>query len=255
MNTEDRVKKIVAFALVVLAAAALPAMAEMTAEEIIAKHLEATGGTANFAKIKSIEMRGSMFAQGMPLEMKMVIVPPAKGYMEIGMNNTPMMRGGSNGVDAWQSGPMGTVALEGDAKASALKQTDIFSLVDYAKKGTKVKLLGKDMVKGAEAYRVEVIDKDNDTTEMFIDATTFYLVREKSSGGSQSYSNYKKVADLIVVPYKRQAQAPEGSVMITIDTVIVNPQTPDSLFIMPANAIPMSKMPKPGGAPGGGGGQ
>ena len=149
-------KKICALLLAMFVLSAVPVMAEMTADEIIAKHLEASGGEAAMRGVKSIVMKGSMFMQGMPLDIQMFMVPPTKSFIKVSMNNMMVGGGGTNGTEAWasqvdQTMAMHTYQLTGEEKDEADKQSDQFIFLDYKKKGATVKNLGEDVVKGAKA--------------------------------------------------------------------------------------------------------
>lgn len=239
-------KKILAIVAAIFVLTSLSAMAEMTADEIIAKHLEAYGGADAMRNVKSIMLKGSMFMQGMPLEMTMYAILPDKSFAQVSTNNMVLGGGGTNGKEAWATQMGQTFILTGKEKAEAEKQADQFGLLDYAKKGATAKYLGEDMVKGAKAYKVEFVDASKDTTVYFFDATTYYIVREKSSSSSQSFSGHKKFGG-IVFPAKITASVEANGQtmqqMITIDTIAINIPVADSLFVMPKDAKPMPTMP------------
>ncbi len=232
------------FALLLLSA--MPAMAEMTADEIIAKHVEAYGGEAAMRAVKSMSLKGSMFMQGMPLEMQMYLVPPTKSYIQVMSNNVVLGGGGTNGTEAWATQMGETYILTGKQKEEADKQSDQFMFLDYKKKGSTAKLLGDDMVKGAKAYKIEFVSPSKDTTLYFFDATTYYIVREKNASTSQSFSAHKAVNGL-VFPFKINSQMDVNGQsmqqMIQIDSIAINVPIADSLFIMPKNAKPLPTAP------------
>jgi hypothetical protein len=221
-------------------------VAEMTAEEVIQKHLEAIGGEKALSEIKSLTMTGNMFAGGMPLDFKSYIVRPDKAFIEASTNNFPMFSGGSNGTEAWQKSPMGTILLEGEEKAKAMEQAEVFKFLDYKGKGYTVRFLGEDLIKGAKTYKVELVEPENDTSTFHFDAETFYIVREKSGGNTISYSKHQKVGDKIVQPFKVNiaGSGTEGQAMLTFVSMELNVDVPDSLFVVPEGAIPMSEMMK-----------
>jgi outer membrane lipoprotein-sorting protein len=237
-------KKFAALMVILVLVAAPLLLSEMTADEIISKHIAAIGGEKAFKDIKSLVATGSMFVSGMPLDIKSYIVTPDKAYMEASTNNMTVMSGGSNGTDAWQMSPQtGAVLLEGEAKRSTMEQAELSPLLNYKEKGDKVKYLGEDMVKGAKAYKVEVVDTANDSTTYYFDAGTYYILRQKSKGGTVTFSKHQKVDDKIVRPFKINIAGPaaQGQIMITFDTMQVNVPVPDSLFVVPAGAISQSE--------------
>jgi hypothetical protein len=252
------VRKIMMAAMLLLVLVASLIAAEMTADDLIAKYLTACGGEKNLRAMKSMTMKGSMFAQGQSLELKVSYVQPGKSLMEIGMGGVTMQTIGTNGTDAWTKNPMGVFFMTGDEKAATMRQANLFPLLDYKKSAAKVKYLGEDMVKGAKAYKMEYVGADKDTVIYFFDATTFYSVKEKRGDATVMMSDYRKAGGLMI-PYKVNVQAAAQSMMMTIDTIAVDPVIPDSLFVMPKDAksldslkAQMQKM-QGGGGPGGGG--
>jgi hypothetical protein len=242
-------KKVLLLLCALLATSALPALAEMTADEIIAKHIEAYGGETAMRAVKSMMIKGSMFSQGMPMEIKMYIMPPSKSYVEVSSNNMVLGGGGTNGKEAWATQMGATYVLTGKKKEEADKQSDQFIFLDYKKKGSVVKLLGEDMVKGAKAYKIEFVSPTKDTTLYFFDATTYYIVREKGAATSQNYSGHKAV-DGLVFPFKINSQMDMNGQsmqqMIQIDSIAINVPIADSIFVMPKSAKPLPMAPTPG---------
>ena len=239
-------KKLFALLIALTALLAVPAFAEMTADEIIAKHIEAYGGENAMRAVKSLYMKGSMFMQGMPLDIQVYTVLPDKSYFAASSNGAVLGGAGTNATDAWSTQMGQTFSLSGKAKDELKKEADRFAFLDYKKKGSTVKYLGEDMVKGAKAYKVELVTATHDTTTYSFDAATYYIVREKSASGTSNLSNHKKFGD-IVFPTKMMTQIEAGGQsmqqMITIDSIAVNVPIADSLFVMPKNAKPMPTMP------------
>ncbi len=250
------VRKIMPAVIFLLVLVASLIAAEMTADDLIGKYLTACGGEQNMRALKSLTMKGTMFAQGQSLELKISYVMPSQSYlMEIGMGGMVMQTVGANGKDAWTKNPMGAFYMSGKEKESTLKQAELFPLLDYKKSGAKVKYLGEDLVKGAKAYKLEYVGTDNDTTIYYFDATTFNAVKEKTANATVLMSDYRKVGDL-TLPYKINIQSAAESMMMTIDTVAVNPTISDSLFVMPKDAKSLDSlkamMKQAGGGAGGG---
>ncbi len=229
--------------------------AEMTADDLIGKYIAASGGEQSFASLKSLILKGSTITGQMTMDMKIQYVMPNKSYTEMLMGGMPMQSIGTNGTDAWFKLPMGTYYLTGEDKAQTLSQADRFPLVNYKKSGAKVKYLGEDLVKGAKAYKLEFVSAANDTTVFFFDATTYYVIKQKSGETTISLSDYRKEGGLMM-PHKINISAASQSAMATIDTILVNPAIPDSIFVMPKNALPIDSlkamMGRMGGGQGGG---
>ena len=233
--------------LVTLLIAALSTTAfagDMTADDLIAKYIEASGGEKNIRGAKSIFFKGSMFMSGAALEMKMWVAPPDKAYTEVSMNNMVMGGGGCNGDDAWGVQMGQAFYLEGEMAEDAKRQADMFPLLDYKDKGFKVNYVGEATVKGEAAHKMAFVHPKGDTAYYFFDATTFLLVKKEDKGTTTSLSKYEEVGG-IVWPHKLSVSTPQGQQMVTFDSIAVNIEIPDSIFVMPADAKPVPGMHTP----------
>jgi len=214
---------------------------DMTADDVIAKYVEAVGGEKAIRGVETLFMKGSMFMQGTPLELRMYVQPPEKAYAEVSMNNMVMGGGGTDGTNAWGTQMGQTFKLEGEMAKQQMDQADMFPLLDYKKRGREVSYIGEATVKGKPAHKLQFVNH-GDTAYFFFDAETFLLVKEESGMGSSNLTNYEEV-DGIMWPHKMTVVTPQGQQMLTFDSIAVNPEVPDSLFVMPANAKPMPAPP------------
>jgi outer membrane lipoprotein-sorting protein len=215
----------------------------MTADEVIAKHLEAVGGEKTIRDTETLFLKGTAFMQGTPLQMKMWVKLPNMSYSEISMNNMVMGNSGCDGENAWLSQMGQTYYLEGEMKQAAFRQADMFPLLDLEKRGRTATYAGEATVKGDKAHKVEVVYPEGDTVVYFFDAETFYLVKEDSKGSSESNSSFKEF-DGTMWPTKVTVTSAQGQQMITFDSVAINPDVADSLFVMPEDAQPIPGMHK-----------
>jgi len=230
-----------------LFAATITAVAgDMTADDLIGKYIAAIGGEKNIATVKTLFMRGTYLMKGMPLQMTMQLQLPDKGLMEFKMNNMVMGGGGTNGTDAWQTQMGQTYYLEGEHKRGMMRQVDLFPLLDYKKKGGQATYIGEVDLEGKKAHKMEYVTPEADTVYFFFDPETFYIVQLEGKGAMTSMSDYRKIGP-IMMPYKFTSESSAGQVTTTYDSMAVNIEIPDSLFVMPKNAKPMPKMPGMGG--------
>lgn len=210
-----------------------------TADEVINKHIEALGGKENLMKVNSMKSEAVMNVQGMDIPVTVYQVNNKASRQEFtAMNMTGYFIARQD--SGWTYMPfMGQTAPEpmpADALNVAKDQLDMFDLLDYAAKGTKVELLGKEDVDGTEAYKLKVVTKSGNEKTMFIDTKNHYTIRQinKVSVNGQmmdavsDFSNYQKLPEGIVVPFTLQtAQSPSP---MTFKKYEVNPVLPDSLF-------------------------
>jgi outer membrane lipoprotein-sorting protein len=137
-------------------------------------------------------------------------------------------------------------AMSGDMLKEVKDQADFDGpFIDYAKKGNKVELLGKEKVEGTDAYKIKLTQKDASETIVYIDAESFLEIKmeakRKMQGqeieGETILGNYKEVEGMLF-PFsiENKAKGQPGGQTITIDKVELNPTLADSLFAMPKKA-------------------
>ncbi len=85
-------------------------------------------------------------------------------------------------------------------------------LLDYASRGGKVELLGKEKIGDTEAYKIKYTTSDNVAKTFYFDPTSYYLVRAVQQAemmGQQvdiilTFSDFKKTDFGIVIPYSTE---------------------------------------------------
>jgi outer membrane lipoprotein-sorting protein len=218
-----------------------------TADELIAKSIDARGGKDKIKAVKTLRMTGKMaLPQGMEAPFTAELARPNKMRRDFtiqGMTGS-MAFDGTNG---WSLMPfMGKKEAEpmsGDDLKALEDEADFDgALFDYKEKGHQVELVGKEDVDGSPAYKLKVTKKNGDVEYHYLDAEQYLEVKvegkQKVRGqeieGVSTLGNYKEVGGLIF-PFSiesKQKGAP-GSMVITIDKIEVNPDVPASRFDMP----------------------
>jgi len=108
------------------------------------------------------------------------------------------------------------------------------------------------MVKGSKAHKIEFVSENGDTSLYYFDDKTAYIVKQKGDNTNINLSKYKDIGG-IFFPHKMTMSTPNGQMLMTFDSIAVNIDVPDSLFVMPNGAKPMPDMTKPQGVPKGAG--
>ena len=133
-----------------------------TADEIIAKHINAIGGE-HWKDIKSIKMQASITADaaaGMAIGWTMIAIRDKAARMDVsvmGMVQTSVV----NGENGWSNNPfMGKTDPEpmtADQAKSMISMTDIDgSVIGYKEKGYTVEYIGTEDVDGTEALKIKI---------------------------------------------------------------------------------------------------
>jgi hypothetical protein len=209
-----------------------------TADEVIAKHIAAIGGADNWKKVNSMKMEGVLQVQGTDVNVTVTVLH-GKGMRQdisvMGMTGYEIV----TPTEGWDFMPF-QGQTEPEAKtpeelAEAQDQLDAQGeLIDYAAKGHKVELIGKEDVEGTECFKLKVTKKGGSVSTLFIDPKNFYIIQSKSvqkANGQEmevttSYSNYEKLPEGIVVA--KSMTLPFGE--MNISKVTVNGAVDESFF-------------------------
>lgn len=210
---------------------------------IVKKHLAALGGEKLLRAGTTLTYTITGEKMGQKFEKTVWRALPGKLRVDITSAEGTMSKG-FDGKVAW--------VKKGDAPATALSAEDTRSmqahatfeepLLDYAKKGTTVKLVGTTDVKGAPAYDLEVAFKSGDVEHHFLDAKTFLLVQRTFAGKDKDgkvtqmtvrFGDYKNVQGRMVnhsVEWDSEDGATHESV---VSKVAFNKKARAKLFAMP----------------------
>jgi hypothetical protein len=211
-----------------------------TADEIVNKHLDAIGGKENWKKVNSLKMEAGLSVQGMDIPVIIYQVHNQGQRQEYTVMNTT----GYSIItkdSGWNFNPMNGQSKAEPMTADELKAAqdglDIQGdLLDYATKGHKIELMGKEDVDGTEAYKLKVTRKSGSEVITYFDPATYYVIRTinkvKVNGQETeqkiNVSNYQKLPEGIVIPFTMEI--PGAPAPINIKKVEVNPVLDPALF-------------------------
>jgi outer membrane lipoprotein-sorting protein len=195
-----------------------------TVDDVINKYIEALGGKEKLNSIKTLHLEGvTVMQNGNEVTAKIY-----KEQDKLSRREVSFGMGSSTSIitdkEGWFSNPRNGGAFEPvPADRLKIQQAELDlrgGLVDYAAKGSTVELLGKEKVGEVEAYKIKLTPKSGNEVIYFIDAKTWYLIRETRKGGQGmqgggnrggqgnsdgtvniDYSNYQKTADGYVFPF------------------------------------------------------
>lgn len=211
-----------------------------TADEIVSKHIAAIGGAENWKKVNSMKMEAGISFQGMDIPVNIYQIhnkAQRQDYNVMNMLNYVIITNEAGWNFAPIQGQSKPEPMTADALKAAQDGLDIQGeLLDYAAKGHKVELLGKEDVDGTEAYKLKLTRKSGSETINYIDPSTYYIIRTvtkmKVNGQEvemkSDISNYQKLPEGIVVPFTMSTAAAPAP--INIKKVEVNPVLDPALF-------------------------
>jgi hypothetical protein len=152
-----------------------------TVDEVINKHINGIGGKEKISKIQNVVMEGTLNYQGNDVMIKTIIVQDKLNRQDIsagGMTGFDML----TDKDGWSYMPFFGMSAPEAKPAEEVTQNkadlDIAGpLVDYAAKGHKAELMGKEDISGKSAHKVKLTLAGGKVVVFFIDAESGLILR------------------------------------------------------------------------------
>ena len=230
----------------------VPALAQ-TADEIVEKHIAASGGRAAYAKITSRTAAGTISVTtpigDLSGDIEVYSKKPNKSRTLIKLDLSAVGAGqmvsdqrfdGTTGyvMDTLQ----GNRTVEG-SQLDAMRNGSFPSpLLTYKEMGATMALGDRQKIGGKDAYVIKMTPKAGPSTRLFIDAESFMLVRTAVTlnvpqlGGDieqvVDFSDFRDV-DGIKIPFVTKSSNPAQTVTATMSSVKHNAEIDDASFSKP----------------------
>jgi hypothetical protein len=217
-----------------------------TADDIIAKNIEAVGGKEKLKAINSVRMENTLSIMGNDAPNTTTILN-GKGYRNESEFNGAKIIQVITEKSGWTINPMAGAndpqALPDDQVRAGKSQIYVVPLLDYTAQGAKAELLGQEKVGTVNAYKIKITDANNIATTYYFDPATYYLVQISRSSemmGQQvdvtaTYSDYKKTDYGWVVPQNVDINmGGQFSMTLKLKNVEVNKEVDPKIFDMPS---------------------
>ena len=141
-------------------------LSAQTAEEIIAKSINATGGIENIKALNSMKMTGNAMVMGMEFPFTIFSKRPLKMRMETTYMGSTQLEV-FDGTTAWGVNPFSPsgskepeIMTEDQAKQTRDRADFDGDFVDYQAKGHVIESMGKDEMEGSTVFKLKVTKKN-----------------------------------------------------------------------------------------------
>jgi len=237
------------FPLVSLAAADLP-----SADTILNKYLEATGGRAALEKRHNQVGHGyfEIAAAGLRGTLTIYEAEPNKNRLVVEIPGIGKIEQGSDGLIAWENNPLqGPRVKEGVELAESLRDST-FNLPLVAQKlYSKIETTGSETVEGHDCYKVVLTPATGNATTEFYDKKSALLIKTTATRSTAMgeimaeslYDDYRKDGD-VLSPHKITQRAAGQEFQIVIEKVEVNAELPKNIFDAPPEIQELLKKPQ-----------
>ena len=229
-----------------------------TAEELVAKNLQAKGGVEKIKAIKSVKLTGNFENGGFKATVGTINKRPDLVKESFSLQGMTQVQA-YDGSKGWQISPFSgrrDPELLGEDDVRGLAEDADFDgpLVDAAAKGNKIEYLGKDQVDGDDAYKLKVTLKNGDIFYYYLDPDTYIeiqiekqqFIRGSVRESVTSLGSYKPVNG-VMYPFSMESgpkNNPNARGKITVTKLEVNVPVEDNEFKMPAAPAAAKPAPK-----------
>lgn len=238
------------------ATAQTPAEPALTAEQIIEKSIEASGGRKAMESLTSAWGRVAIenTIQHMHGTIEYYAKAPNKRLVVVKIEDLGELRQGFDGVNGWiDMGEQGVGDMNGEQLAAFKREAVFNPILRWREMYPKAALKGKEKVEDRDAYALEMTATDGTAETHYYDAETFLLVRQKGfretpQGPQQitlDYLDYREVGGLKMPFITKQTMAAGGTISRT-EEMKVNLPVDDALFTKP---WPLAQAPAPEAKP------
>jgi len=213
-----------------------------TVDEIINKYVDAIGGKDKLSQIKTEYMENTSQVMGNEGP-NTVSAIDGVGYKSVSEVNGQTFTQVFTNKGGWQVNPYaGAVTptpLPDDVYKMGKSVLNITGpLYNYAAKGNKVELLGKD----GNDYKLKVTTKDSVEFTVYVDGSTYYITKLTSTAQmmgqtmdvTTTFSNFKKDDQGLVFPYTLEiSYGGQFNITITVNKHEINKTIDPAIFEMP----------------------
>jgi hypothetical protein len=216
-----------------------------SADDILARHVDAVGGKAAIGQIKSVTMESSVQVMGTDAPGTTTILYGVGYKQETNFNGTMIVQC-YNDDGGWQVNPMAGVSSPTPMPDDQYKngKDGMYiggGLYDYAARGSKIELVSS----SDDGYKIKLTNKNGVESTFTIDPKTYLIKALARKGQMQgqdvdiviSYSDYRKTETGYLMPYQVDVNfGGQFQMSIAVKRIELNKTIDPAIFAMPKPA-------------------
>ena len=217
--------------------------AELSLEQVIARHVAARGGAERWAAIRGLEIRGSMAYLSQSGPFTLWVGPHERYRLEASQHGQTVVTAW-DGEIAWRgsrSDPGAVQRIAGVDRAMVVRDADFPTpLFDHEERGHRLQLLGERARDGEPTIAIEVERKDGYAETWYLDPRTFLDVGRDSPGSAfgdlvpmRTYHDDFRTVAGVQVPFRIESQWNVQERVLTVTDVQVDVALDDASFHPP----------------------
>lgn len=222
-------------------------------DEIVSKNIDARGGMAKIAAIKTLRATYTSEEDGKPVRLVELYKRPDKLRRNISTAGNTIVFA-FDGTTAWQSfssQKKGPSPAPSDLALELKEEADMDGpLIHYREKGITAELVGREKLDGKDVYNLKITLKEGQVRNVYLDARTCLEVKETGSFHERGkkvdfvtlFKNYRPVQGVLFPYIVEQTTGDEEAQVTRLQKLEINVPIADSVFTMPS-ATPV-KAPK-----------
>jgi photosynthetic reaction center cytochrome c subunit len=212
-------------------------------DEIIARYVDAIGGAAALAKVKTREEKGAITISGRNLPLEILASAGGKQLTRIHLPNGDSITA-YDGTSGWTSAPnRPTRPIPSVEVVSARSETDLQLPLHMKQLFGELKSLPPEDIGDRETYVVAGINSGEIAAKFYFDKNSGYLLRilrytKTPLGQSPTQIDYEDYRDQngVKVPFRFMISRPNSRLAVQIEEVQLNVPIDDAKFAQPVAA-------------------
>lgn len=225
-----------------------------SADTILNKYLEATGGRAALEKRHNQVEHGSFQVPAAGIQGTLTIyeAEPNKNRLVMDIPGIGKIEQGTDGQVAWENNPLQGPRVKGGVELTQSLRNSTFNLPLVAQKiYSKIETTGSEIVGGKDCYKVVFTPATGNSTTEFYDKKSGLLIKTTTTlstamgeiAADSLYDDYRKDGD-VLSPHKITQSAAGQEIQLVVDKVEVNVDLPKNTFDAPPEIQELLKKPQ-----------
>ncbi|HLA60569.1 MAG TPA: hypothetical protein VK622_17465, partial [Puia sp.] len=216
-----------------------------TADEIVNKYFDAIGGKAKLETVKTSYSEGEMSIMNNPAPFISSVIDGKASKSEMNFNGQKIINCYTAGA-GWTVNPLAGITEPTPMPAEQVGMGPMTydlkgPMYNYAAKGYKLELAGKEKLKNADVFKLTLNTKDSTEIDCYIDAASWLLlqtvIKVTVSGQpveiSIANSDYQKTNIGLLMPFVSEVTYPGLTIVSTTKIMDLNRNIDPAIFVMP----------------------